>query len=210
MMATGELFGPVSESGWSVAHAQDAADITRENVSAVFDTCETETRAASRHFSVLQFADMKGFDVFARTDFDVPTDQRVPDLPDGLDRGEGIGMTAENASMGDLVGALHSLGQFFDDHLDDASSPAVGRGHARLPSETPSERRVRAIVGVGSVLSVLRTMLTLIARPPTICLVARVRTSISAQRRTPSPHPIRLDRVKSGIDRSRWRYVSGT
>ncbi len=88
---------------------------------------------------MLQFADMKGFDVFERTDFDLPTDQRrVPDLPDGIDRGKGIGMTAENASMSDLVGALHSLGQFFDDHLDDASSPAIGRGHARLPAKRPA------------------------------------------------------------------------
>ncbi len=109
-------------------------------------------------------------------------------------------MTAENASMSDLVGALHSLGQFFDDHLDDASSPAIGRGPRAPASETPSERRVRAIVGVSSVLSVVRDMLTLLARPPAICLVACVRTSISAQRRTPSPHSIRLDRVKSGID----------
>ncbi len=46
---------------------------TRENVSAVFDNLRDRTRAASRHFSVLQFADMKGFDVFERTDF-VPAD----------------------------------------------------------------------------------------------------------------------------------------
>jgi len=133
--ASGDIFGPIEESGWSVSHATELSTLTRKNVTAVFNTCAVETRAASAHFSVVQFTDMRGF---GRNPSQLSLD--IPSPPTSA---------TDEASMGDLVGALHSLNQFFDDGLESAGSGATERkGHAQMPSETVSERRVRAIMGV--------------------------------------------------------------
>ncbi|ORY25725.1 putative cell polarity protein [Naematelia encephala] len=139
----GEIFGPIEPSGWSVAKAKELSALTRENVTAVFNTCAVETRAASAHFSVVQFADLRSFN---------PNPSQV-----SLDPPSSPITSGDNASMGDLVGALHSLGQFFDDGLDEVpgsasttrSPRAVRRGHRQVPSESISERRVRAIMARG-------------------------------------------------------------
>jgi hypothetical protein len=132
---TGEIFGQIHPSGWSIPNAKDASALTRENVTAVFNTCAKESRAASAHFSVVQFADIRTFSNPSQLSLDMPS----PPLSSLLEHP----VEMDNASMGDLVGALHSLNQFFDDGLDDAK-----KGHARLPSETPSERRIRSIMAV--------------------------------------------------------------
>lgn len=103
------LFGPIDASGWSVPSANERSEVTRSNVLAVFNTVSVESRAASAHFSVLQFSDLHTGPNHApswgasQQSFEMPSPpMSVPD----------------NASMGDLVGALHSLNQFFDDGLD--------------------------------------------------------------------------------------------
>ncbi|KAK4689950.1 hypothetical protein P7C73_g153, partial [Tremellales sp. Uapishka_1] len=128
--SSADIFGPIQESGWSIAKPKELSGITRENVNAVFNTCAIETRAASAHFSVVQFADMKPFGFNAS--------QISLDLPSP---------TNDNASMGDLVGALYSLNQFFDDEGDmESISPVKTNSHARNGSGNVSERRVRAIM----------------------------------------------------------------
>lgn len=169
MMATGDIFGSISESGWSVPRASEAAGFASDNVTAVFNTCTVETRAASAHFSMMQFADIAGpeaINVFNRSFADFAS----PELPAMLmmTRGEshsgsGSGMAGrepqhgemspDHASMGDLVSALHSLGQFFDDAASsngDAASPVARKryGHGTMPSDSVSERRVKAILAV--------------------------------------------------------------
>ncbi len=130
---TGEIFGPIEESGWSVPHSKELSSLTRENVTAVFNTCAVETRAASAHFSVVQFTDLRRFGSNpSQVSLDVPSPPTT---------------ATDNASIGDLVGALHSLNQFFDDGLDSAGSTAV-KGHSQMASESISERRVRAIMSV--------------------------------------------------------------
>lgn len=133
---TGDIFGQISPAGWSVPNPKDASALTRDNVTAVFNTCAKETRAASAHFSVVQFADIRAFNNASQLSLDLPS----PPVSNPVEM--------DNASMGDLVGALHSLNQFFDDGLDD-----VKKGHARLPSETPSERRIRSIMAVSCSIS---------------------------------------------------------
>ncbi|WVO12730.1 hypothetical protein L204_100338 [Cryptococcus depauperatus] len=109
--SAGEIFGVIEESGWSVPKAKELSALTRENVHAVFNTCATETRAASAHFSVVQFADMKPLEPSAsQASLDVSASPPT----------SGIGMM-ENASIGDLVGALHSLGHFFEDYDPNAA-----------------------------------------------------------------------------------------
>lgn len=101
----GEVFGVVEESGWSVPKAKELSALTRENVRAVFNTCAKETRAASAHFSVVQFADMRSFG---------PNASQVSlDIPASPLMNESVVM--DNVSIGDLVGALHNLGHFFED-----------------------------------------------------------------------------------------------
>lgn len=110
----GEVFGVVEESGWSVPKAKELSALTRENVRAVFNTCATETRAASAHFSVVQFADMRSFG---------PNASQVSlDIPASPFMNESVVM--DNASIGDLVGALHNLGHFFED--EDGAAGTTG------------------------------------------------------------------------------------
>lgn len=143
------IFGLVSESGWSVANVSDMSALARENLTAVFNTCAKESRAASAHFSVVQFADIKQFAPNPSV-----VSLELPNSPPILEQ--------DNTSMNDLVGALHSLNQFFDDCWDgeDAaglgSSPKVGKralGHGQTSSESISEKRVRAIMAVSHPLS---------------------------------------------------------
>ena len=134
---TGKIFGPVSPSGWSVPNPKDASALTRDNVTAVFNTCAQETRAASAHFSVVQFADIRAFNP-SQLSLDIPSPP--------VTGSQATGHETDNASMGDLVGALHSLNQFFDDGLDGTSTSQTG--HTRIPSETPSGRRIGAIMAV--------------------------------------------------------------
>ncbi|WVQ77968.1 hypothetical protein IAT38_000049 [Cryptococcus sp. DSM 104549] len=139
--STGEIFGLIEESGWSVPRIKELSALTRENVRAVFNTCATETRAASAHFSVMQSADMRAFGPNAsQISLDIPSS---PPISGAM----------ENASIGDLVGALHSLGNFFEDG-DTAggagtTSPnpsfKMGSRHGQSGSDL-SERRVRAIM----------------------------------------------------------------
>ncbi|WVF72479.1 hypothetical protein IAT40_007294 [Kwoniella sp. CBS 6097] len=175
----GEVFGPVEESGWSVPKSKELSALTKENVHAVFNTCAVETRAASAHFSVVQFADLGmgrglGFGVNpSQVSLDLPSpplsgSNAGPGSSQNHGHGHGIG-GIDNASMGDLVGALHSLGQFFDDGLETAhphsssgmgstspknafrfgvGSGGGGRGHAQTGSDV-SERRLRAIMARG-------------------------------------------------------------
>lgn len=129
----GEIFGPISPSGWSVPRANEMSASARENLTAVFNTCAVETRAASAHFSVVQFTDIRGtLPSSSQSSLDMPA--ATSDTPD-------------NASMGDLVGALHSLNMFFDDGLEGETSPKNVK-HGRKGSESLSERRVRAIMAV--------------------------------------------------------------
>ena len=136
---SGEIFGAIEPSGWSVPNHKEAAAVTRENVSAVFNTCAKETRAASAHFSVVQFTDLLPFENPSQTSLEL-------EMPSPPMSSEG----PDNSSMGDLVGALHSLNQFFDD--GSALSPPKARvkksGHGRLPSDSFSERRIRAVIAV--------------------------------------------------------------
>ncbi|WVR05048.1 hypothetical protein IAU60_002060 [Kwoniella sp. DSM 27419] len=168
------VFGPISESGWSVPQAKTMSTLTQDNVHAVFNTCAVETRAASAHFSVVQFADLGKGNSFG-LGFGVNPSQASFDMPSPPLSGPMAGRSTlgemENPSMGDLVGALHSLGQFFDDGLDTAvpqgtaTSPknlffggSIGlssgpiperrRGHGPTGSDV-SERRLRAIMARG-------------------------------------------------------------
>lgn len=134
---TGEIFGPIAPSGWSVPNAKEASSMTREHVTAVFNTCAKETRAASAHFSVVKFADIPRFENPSQLSLSLPS----PPLIQG-------GHGEDNTSMGDLVGALHSLNQFFDEGLNDTAEETKSKTHGRLPSETMSERRIRAIMAV--------------------------------------------------------------
>ncbi|KAK8869950.1 hypothetical protein IAR55_000519 [Kwoniella newhampshirensis] len=154
--STQEIFGSiVEESGWSVPRSKELSALTRENVHAVFNTCAVETRAASAHFSVVQFADMRGGPGFGfgfgANPSQISLDGGMPSPP--ITGGTIGGM--DNASMGDLVGALHSLGQFFDDGLLEGTSPKATFGtrqgtsrHAASGSDV-SDRRVRAIMARG-------------------------------------------------------------
>ena len=159
MMATGDIFGSISQSGWSVPKAADMAGYASENVTAVFNTCAIETRAASAHFSMMQFADIAGTaarDEFARSfaDFGSPEmPMSAPEQSAGTrDPHLAAAMSGDQASMGDLVSALHSLGQFFDDagSTGGSASPEVKKryGHGTMPSDSVSERRVKAILAV--------------------------------------------------------------
>ncbi|KAL7422234.1 Cell morphogenesis protein PAG1 [Cryptotrichosporon argae] len=164
--APASIFGQPTKSGWSVPNAAERTAVTRGNVQAVFGTCAQETRAASAHFSVVEFADLRAATAAGRPG-------------NGGGRGGGGGHAAwhnpsqvsidiplsppisADASMGDLVGALHSLNQFFDDGLDDsadkgAASPrgygygsyggAHAYGHAAKLSDSISEHRMRAVM----------------------------------------------------------------
>jgi hypothetical protein len=137
-----EIFGPISDSGWSVPNTEEIADITRENLKAVFNTCTVETRQASAHFSVVQFADIRQFGPNPSfTSFD--SQELSPTIPHE---------DPSTVSLGDLAGQLHALNQFFDDGLDeDELPPKRAFGHAQMPSETISERRVAAIMAVSLV-----------------------------------------------------------
>lgn len=119
-----ELFGPFESSGWSVPNTNERAEVTRNNVLAVFNTCAVESRAASAHFSILQFSDLRGADISAYN-----TSQHSLELPSPP-----ISIP-DNASIGDLVGALHSLNQFFDDGLD--APPANGTTSPLQPRRVP-------------------------------------------------------------------------
>lgn len=164
---TGEIFGPISDSGWSVPNINEISSITRENLTAVFNTCAVETRAASAHFSVVQFADIKQFGPnpsFASfqsgsasaSDLDLHhhLSSQSP-RSDGLGHGQQtngsvLGM-GDNSSLSGLADQLHSLNVFFDDEQDEEPKRTYGSAsHARMPSETVSERRIRAILAVSS------------------------------------------------------------
>lgn len=164
MMATGDIFGSISDSGWSVPNAKEMSALTRENVTAVFNTCASETRAASAHFSVVQFTDMKRFLNGSQVSFDMPLPpstgmgnggymHRVEEDGHGA---EGAGMSGDNASMGDLVNALHSLGKFFEEETEiidgEEGSPGVVKRHRTVPSDSISEKRVRDIIQVSTTL----------------------------------------------------------
>lgn len=166
MLATGDIFGAISPSGWSVANAKEMSGITRENVKAVFGTCGEQTRAASAHFSVVQFKDMKKFGGAGLNGFDmsVPMPQ-IPRVDSTEDEEGGLEIQGDNASMGDLVNALHSLGKFFDDEAGDGENgdigespgvpPRMGGGygrHVQNPSDSISEKRIRAIMAVSPIL----------------------------------------------------------
>ncbi|WVW83281.1 hypothetical protein I302_105300 [Kwoniella bestiolae CBS 10118] len=143
----GEIFGSINdETGWSVPKTKELSAMTKENVHAVFNTCAIETRAASAHFSVVQFTDLgmkNGFNGFgglpnhSQMSFDLPSpplssiaNHSHPNQPYGIGIG---GKNIDNQSIGDLVGALHSLGQFFDDGLsiegEDEGSPGITENH---------------------------------------------------------------------------------
>jgi hypothetical protein len=173
-LSAGEIFGDISPSGWSIPSSKDASALTRENVTAVFNTCAVETRAASAHFSVVQFADIQAFNNMSQVSFDNLPSPPVSGLP-GLSSGHGhpsssggpsthghgrgtsgsdAGVSSgrlgnmDDPSMGDLVGALLSLNEFFDDKPQGKDEGGIKKGHGRLPSETPSESRIRAILAV--------------------------------------------------------------
>ena len=138
-----EIFGPISDSGWSVPNIEEIAAITRENLKAVFNTCTVETRQASAHFSVVQFADIKQFGPNPSfTSFD--SGELSPVSPDNING------DVSTVSLGDLAGQLHDLNLFFDDGLD-LEEPKRAFGHAQMPSDTVSERRVRAILAVSPI-----------------------------------------------------------
>jgi hypothetical protein len=135
-----EIFGPISDSGWSVPNIEEIAAITRENLKAVFNTCTVETRQASAHFSVVQFADIKQFGPNPSfTSFD--SGELSPISPNHVNG------DVSTVSLGDLAGQLHDLNLFFEDGLE-LEEPKRAFGHAQMPSDTVSERRVRAILAV--------------------------------------------------------------
>ncbi|WWC85329.1 uncharacterized protein L201_000192 [Kwoniella dendrophila CBS 6074] len=187
-----EIFGPITEdTGWSIAKSKELSSLTKENIHAVFNTCAIETRAASAHFSVVQFTDLSflkdnnfgldngnnnnnnnrnasgiglnhnhnGFNGLrnnqSQTSFDLPSPPlySMPNLSsnnhhhskNSISIGIG-GDNIDNSSIGDLVGELHSLGQFFDDTLpstleeeqEDQNSPDIAFGNR--PSLNGSRR----------------------------------------------------------------------
>ena len=135
------VFGHIEPSGWCTPDAKESSRVTRENVGAVFRTCEIETRAASQHFSVVQFTDLKPAEDHT---------QDLVDLPSPPASSIGIGSVG-NTSMGDLVGALHSLNQFFDDELDNKvmdKTVTHRYHHFKQSSDSLSERRLRVIMTV--------------------------------------------------------------
>jgi len=127
--ANDQLFGPFEPSGWSIPNATERSEVTRANVSAVFNTCAVETRAASAHFSVLQFSDLRGVGSVAKHEAwgASQASLELPSPPMSV---------PDNASMGDLVGALHSLNQFFDEGLDMAPSASTSPLAARRVAPT--------------------------------------------------------------------------
>ncbi|KAL1411204.1 Cell morphogenesis protein PAG1 [Vanrija albida] len=136
-----QVFGPIEASGWSVPNATERSAVTKQNVLAVFNTCAVESRAASAHFSVLQFSDLRpinghpgGSNQWAASQASLELPSPPLSVPD-------------NASMGDLVGALHSLNQFFDDGLDGAAQPAASGGTSPLQ---PRRQRPMAPYGRGN------------------------------------------------------------
>ncbi|ORX39679.1 cell morphogenesis N-terminal-domain-containing protein [Kockovaella imperatae] len=132
------IFGHIESSGWCIPSAKDLSIVTRDNVSAVFKTCAKETRAASAHYSVVQFKDMKPFENPSQVSLDLPSPQAST-----------VGVM-ENASLGDLVGALHSLNQFFDDGLEGSPERTKTKGyHYKQPSESLSDRRLRIVMARG-------------------------------------------------------------
>jgi hypothetical protein len=119
--STDQLFGPFEASGWSIPNSAERSEVTRANVSAVFNTCAVETRAASAHFSVLQFSDIRAAGITKHEAWGASEGSlELPSPPISV---------SDNASMGDLVGALHSLNQFFDEGLDlpGSTSPLAAR-----------------------------------------------------------------------------------
>jgi len=193
---TEEAFGPISSTGWSIPRAKEASALTRENVTAVFNTCAVETRAASAHFSIVQFTDLRGMAHGNGSSLGVGmgmgmgmarggSNQRMNHMPNNselslssLPSPTGMGGT-DNASMGDLVGALHSLNQFFDDGFEESpkapGSLVNGKGHARMSSESASERRIRAIMAVSRVSSESITLNMLAAWPKSLSIFTNLR-----------------------------------
>ena len=140
---SGTIFGSIESSGWCVPNTKESSAATRANVSAVFATCAQETRAASVHYSVVQFKDMEPFENPSQVSLDLPSPPASSIGMDGTD----------NASIGDLVGALHSLNQFFDIGLEttsDTSPRSKGNGqyHYKHPSDSLSDRRLRVVMAV--------------------------------------------------------------
>ncbi|GMK55966.1 hypothetical protein CspeluHIS016_0210220 [Cutaneotrichosporon spelunceum] len=143
------LFGPIENSGWSVPEAKERSEATRNNVLAVFNTVSVESRAASAHFSVLQFSDLATGASHApgwgasQQSFEMPS----PPMP-----------VPDNASMGDLVGALHSLNQFFDDGLDNTpngitASPISRRAGRHLGRRSSTDSLPFSMGGVRAVMA---------------------------------------------------------
>jgi hypothetical protein len=143
------LFGPIDNSGWSVPEAKERSEVTRSNVLAVFNTVSVESRAASAHFSVLQFSDLATGPSHApgwgasQQSFEMPS----PPMP-----------VPDNASMGDLVGALHSLNQFFDDGLDSTpngitTSPLARRAGRHLGRVSSTDSLPFSMGGVRAVMA---------------------------------------------------------
>lgn len=160
-----EIFGPISDSGWSVPNINEISAITRENLTAVFNTCAVETRAASAHFSVVQFADIKQFgpnpsfqSFNSASEMDLHSQSPLSDHGHGhghagtMENGNGAGMP-DNNSLGDLASQLHSLNLFFEENDGDEEEikepVRVYGNHGQMPSETISERRIRAILARG-------------------------------------------------------------
>lgn len=128
---TDPIFGPIESSGWSVPNASERSEVTRSNVQAVFNTCAVESRAASAHFSVLQFSDLANGKNGSNPNIDGKGHMKSVNASNSdawPSNGSLIEMPSppvsvpDNASMGDLVGALHSLNLFFDDSLDQPSN----------------------------------------------------------------------------------------
>ena len=106
----GEVFGPPEKSGWCIAKIEEQSATARKNALAVFETCPDGARVQSMaHFS-MQFADGGGEGGYGgamgggRNESQVSLESFAPSSMGG----HGV---AEDVTLGQLVGDLHSLNQ---------------------------------------------------------------------------------------------------
>jgi hypothetical protein len=135
------LFGSASESGWHVSDADLLSTRAKTNMEVVIGTFEPETRARSAHFSTINF----GGKLSAGNE--VP-----PPLPSPPRERSNDALMDPQASLGDLVGALHDLSSFFSEDTPTTSTadqpPTLASPQQRLNAPDANERKVRAILAV--------------------------------------------------------------
>lgn len=95
---SGEVFGPPLESGWCIAKADEKSASACQNALAVFETCPQGARIQSSAQFSMQFQD--GMEFYPN------------DLQGAMGHSSMPSQAAEEITLGELVGDLHSLNQF--------------------------------------------------------------------------------------------------